>query len=76
MSVEIEGDEVEDILAELDGYDYTSQLNPGPSRDDCIPGKGSSALQSALKQVFESKIIFAAYIFLMLDGRFGMVRRS
>jgi len=49
--IEIEGDEVEDILAELDGYDYTSQLNPGPSRDDCIPAKGSSALQSALKQV-------------------------
>jgi hypothetical protein len=54
MSIlEIEGDDVEDILAELDGYD-TSQLNPGPSRDVCIPAKGSSALQSALQQVFES----------------------
>jgi hypothetical protein len=47
----IEGDDVEDILAELDGYDCSSQLNPSSIRDECTPAKGSSALQSALKQV-------------------------
>jgi hypothetical protein len=56
--VEIEGDEVEDILAELDGYDCTTQLNPGSGREDYYPTKGSSALQSALKQVFASGMLF------------------
>jgi hypothetical protein len=74
--IEVERDEVEDILAELDGYDCTSNLNPGSSRDGFIPAKGSSALQFALKQVFESKILFAACIFLTLNHRFETALRS
>jgi hypothetical protein len=51
MSISTTGDEVEDILAELDGYESTVPNNISNKQAAIAPQKASSALQSALKQV-------------------------
>ncbi len=45
-------DEVDDILAELDGYETNSQTHiAGENQQIRVQQKGTSALQSALQQV-------------------------